>query len=141
MRVRNEGNKITMSLKVVTGNQIKDQKEACLTINDFSEGVKFLKAIGAQEKAYQETKREHWHLKNCDITIDTWPGLKPYIEIEGKTEKSVRAVCQIMDLDFKKALFGSVDIIYKKELGIPPDVINNKTPKITFKNPPKKYKL
>jgi adenylate cyclase class 2 len=36
LRVRDEGDKITMSLKVVAGEKIEDQKEVCLKVNDLS---------------------------------------------------------------------------------------------------------
>ena len=140
MRVRNEGDKITMSLKIVTGKKITDQKEIELVIDDFEEGCKFLEAIGARRKSYQETKREHWHYKNCEITLDTWPGLKPLIEIEGPNENIVKKVSEKIGFDWQDAFFGAAGDIYQKELGIPLDIINNKTPEATFKNPPKPYK-
>jgi len=139
LRVRDEGDKITMSLKQITGNKIEDQKEICLTIDDFEAGVKLLETLGARRKAFQETKREEWHYGGCEITIDTWPGLEPFVEIEGKNEKSVREVSVELGLMYDRAIFGAVDIVYEKMLGIPPEVINKRTPEITFKNPPKKY--
>lgn len=139
-RVRDEGDKITMSLKQVTGNRIEDQKEICLVINDFDLGVRLFESLGAKKKAYQETKRELWLYKDVEITIDTWPGLEPFVEIEGKGEKAVRQISADLGLDYGNALFGSVDLIYRMKLGIPSDWINNKTPEITFANPPKMFK-
>ena len=84
LRVRDEGDKITMSLKVISGNTIEDQKEICLTVNDFNEAVLFLESIGCVQKAYQESKRELWMLDDVEITIDEWPFLEPFVEVEGK---------------------------------------------------------
>jgi len=140
MRVRDEGDKITMSLKIVGGRKITDQKEIELVIDDFNKGCKFSEAIGANKKSYQETKRELWHFNDVEITLDTWPGLKPIIEIEGKNEQEVKAVAEKLDFDWSKAIFDSIDYVYEKELGIPREVINNQTPEATFKNPPKLYK-
>ena len=138
MRVRDEGDKITLSLKVVAGENITDQKEIELKIDNFEEGMRLLEAIGARKKAYQETKREKWEYEKCDITIDTWPGLDPFSEIESSiSEAEVKAVSQKLELDYSQAIFGSVEVIYEQKLGIPPEVINNQTPEITFKNPPK----
>ena len=138
MRVRDEGDKIALSLKVVNGRVIDDQKEIELKIDDFDQGVALLEAVGAKKKAFQETKREKWLYKECDITIDTWPGLEPFIEIEStKSEDNVRAIAKDLNLDYSQAIFGSVDVIYQKKLGIPCEVINNKTPELTFANPPK----
>ncbi|KKQ80276.1 MAG: hypothetical protein UT02_C0012G0027 [Parcubacteria group bacterium GW2011_GWC2_38_7] len=140
VRVRDEGDKVTMSMKVVSGKKISDQKEVCLTIDSFEEGYDFLTKLGLKQKAYQETKREFWLLGKTEITIDTWPGLEPFVEVEGKDEKSVVAVVKKLGYDYSKAVFGAVDVKYQIKLGIPLDVINNKTPLISFKNPPKKYR-
>lgn len=141
VRVRDEADKVTMSLKKVEGNKIEDQKEICLTIDSFDEGYEFLKAIGLKQKAYQETKRELWLLNNVEVTIDTWPGLEPFLEIEGQGESIVKEVVEVLGYDYDKAVFGAVDVVYEMKLGIPPTVINNGTPEITFENPPKKYEI
>ena len=62
LRVRDEGDRITMSLKVVDGNKIYNQKETQLTVDDFEEAKKFLQGIGCDKRAYQESKRELWNL-------------------------------------------------------------------------------
>jgi len=137
LRVRDEGNGITMSLKQILGNKRMDeQKEIELKINDFNEGVNFLKALNAKQKAYHETKRESWEYGGVEIDFDTWPGLDTFVEIEGDSEEAVRGVVADLGLDFSQAIFGSADIIYKKKLNIPVDTINNKTPVITFAKPP-----
>jgi adenylate cyclase class 2 len=56
LRVRDEGDKITMTFKVVDGNEIHNQKEINLTIDNFDNGVAFLESVGAKRKSYQETK-------------------------------------------------------------------------------------
>ncbi|MBN1326250.1 CYTH domain-containing protein [Candidatus Falkowbacteria bacterium] len=140
LRVRDEGDKITMSLKKITGDKITDQKEVQLIIDNFDEGIKFLESIGAKQKSYQENLREIWHLDNAEICIDTWPGLKPLLEIESNNEADVKNAVIKLGLKWEDALFCAADKIYERELGIPKDVIDNKTPEITFKNPPKPYK-
>ncbi len=139
IRIRDEGDKITMSIKIVSGKKISDQKEICLQVDSFEEGYDFLKQLGLKQKAYQETKRELWTFGGTEITIDTWPGLEPFMEVEGKNEKSVKMVVKKLGYDYSKAVFGAVDLIYNIKLGIPMDVINNKTPLLSFKNPVKKY--
>lgn len=135
LRVRKEPDKITMSLKVVDGDKIEDQKEVELIINDYEQGVEFLKSIGAPHKSYQETKRELWRLNGVEITIDTWPGLNPLVEVEGESEATVKDVSEVLGFDYSQAHFGAVDVVYEAELGIPKKVIN-KLPIITFENPP-----
>ena len=137
LRVRDEGNKITISLKYVNGKKIDDQKETQLIVDDYESAISLLKSIGCQSKAYQETKRELWNLDGVDITLDEWPFLEPFVEIEGKSEDAVRKVSQKLGFDYKKAVFGAVDTLYNQKYGTPKDIINNHTPEITFssKNP------
>jgi adenylate cyclase, class 2 len=135
LRVRDEGDKITMSLKVVNGNKIEDQKETCLKIDDFDEGVKFLESIGARQKAYQESRRELWLLDGVEVTIDEWPYLEPYVEVEGQSEAIVKATSEKLGFDYAQALFCSVDTLYNKKYGVPFEVINHKTNRITFIDP------
>lgn len=137
LRVRDEGNKITMSLKIVDGDKIENQKEIQLKIDDFDEGIAFLETIGAQRKAYQETKRELWELDGVEITIDEWPFLEPFVEIEGKSEEEVKKVSKKLGFDYSKAKFCSVDTLYSEKYGFPEDVFNNHTPEVIFdmKNP------
>jgi len=137
LRVRQEADKVTMSLKVADGDKIENQKEIELVINNFDEGVNFLSTIGAQKKSYQETLREKWQLDGVEVTIDTWPGISPFVEIESDNEEAVKRVVEKLRFDYSQAYFGAVDKIYEKEIGIRVDVLNNYIPEITFANPPK----
>jgi len=131
LRVRDEGDKITMSLKMVTGDKIEDQKEICLEIDNFDRAVQLLTAIGCEPKSYQESKRELWKLDGAEITIDEWPFLEPLVEIEGPSEEAVKTVSEKIGFDYSDAIFGGVGKLYKMKYGIPPDKINN-YPKIVF---------
>jgi len=135
LRVRDEGDKIIMSLKIVDGDKIEDQKETCLTVSDFGSAVSFLEAIGCERKAYQESTRELWDLNGVEVTIDEWPFLEPYVEVEAKTEEDVVVASQLLGFDYSQALFCSVDTIYSLKYNIAPDVINNKTSEIVFGMP------
>jgi len=141
VRVRDEGDKITMSLKIVDGAKIENQKEIFLNINDFNAAEELLTNLGCERKAYQESKRELWMIDDVEITIDEWPFLEPFVEIEGKSEKEVKLIADKMGLDYSKAIFCSVATLYSKKYNLSEDIINNKTPRITFddNNPFEKY--
>ena len=131
-RVRDEGDRITMSVKQITGEGIEGQKEAMVVINDFAQGIALLKSLGCIEKSYQETKRELWVLDGAEVTIDEWPFLEPYIEIEGTSESAVRAVAQKLGFDWKDARFCAVGTLYMERYGKTEDYINNHIPRIVF---------
>lgn len=137
LRIRDEGEKTTLSLKVVDGNKIENQKEICLTINDQRQGEQLLLALGCKKKAYQESKREIWKLGSAELCIDEWPFLDPFLEIEGPSEDDIKAAAHLLNLDYGQALFCSVDQLYFKKYDVKKDIINHHTPEITFdmKNP------
>ena len=132
LRVRNEGDKVTMSLKVVNGDAIEDQKEICLTVDDAGNAVEFLTALGAERKAYQETRRELWKLGETDITIDEWPFLEPFVEVEGADEATVRAASEKIGFAYGNALFCSVATLYARKYGLEEDVFNNHSSLVVF---------
>lgn len=130
-RVRDEGDKITMTLKIFEGSGIADQKEINLTVDSFENAVLFLEKIGCANKSYQETKREVWSLDDAEVTIDTWPFLKPIVEVEGRGEEAVRSVSEKLGFEYSQAKFCSIDVIYGEKYGLPISVINT-SPKIIF---------
>lgn len=137
LRVRDEAGRITLSLKVVDGSEIDNQRETCLEVDNFDNAINLLESIGCKQKAFQESYRELWRVDGVDVTIDEWPFLEPYVEIEGKSEKEVRSIAKMLGFNYSKAVFGSVDVIYAKKYRISRDIVNNLTPKIVFnmKNP------
>jgi adenylate cyclase class 2 len=139
LRVRDESDKITLSLKVVQNNKtIEDQKEIELKVDNFVNACELLETIGCIKKAYQENLREKWEIDGIEITIDEWPYLEPYVEVEGNSEESVKEVSKKLGFEYSTAYFGSVDGMYAKKYGLTEDRINNKTPEILFnmsKNP------
>jgi len=134
LRIRDEGDKTTISLKIVDGNKIDDQQEICFTIDNYQEGVEFLKTIGCEWKGYQETKRELWELDGVEITIDEWPFLEPFVEVEGKSKQKVKAVSKKIGFNYEEAIFCAVGTLYKMKYGVSLTSINNKIPRITFKS-------
>lgn len=117
IRVRDEGKKITLTLKRVDGNIIEGQKEILIEVSDFNKAGELLEAIGCVRKSFQESKRELWLFSGVEITIDTWPFLDPYIEIEGQSEDAVRATASALGLEYATARFCTVDMLYKKKYG------------------------
>lgn len=124
LRVRDEGDKVTLSLKTIDGENIENQKELCLEVNSFDDAVELLESIGCGRKSYQETKRELWTLDGVEVTIDEWPFLDPFVEVEGKDDAAVRRASEKIGFDYGTALFCSVGNLYVQKYGIHPDKIN-----------------
>lgn len=133
VRVRDEADKITLALKVVHNNtSIENQKEIQLKVDSFDVAVELMTLTGCVKRSYQENLRERWELDGVEITIDEWPFIEPYIEIEGDSEQAVKVVAETLGFKYEDAYFGSVDGLYSKKYGITEDQVNNETPKIVF---------
>jgi adenylate cyclase class 2 len=134
VRVRDEGDKITMAYKCIpVESSIEDQKEVELEISDMNLGVEFMKNLGARMTNYSENLRERWILNGVEIDIDTWPYLESYVEVEGKNKEEVMNVSKILDFDFNKAEFCGVGKIYEMKYGVHPDKISkNRVIQLTF---------
>lgn len=135
LRVRDEGDKITLTLKVIDGDKIENQKEICLEVDSLEKAEELLSSLGCKKKSYQENKREIWKLDETEIVLDEWPFLEPYVEIEGKSEKEVKEVSEKIGFDYDEALFCHVGVIYANKYGFSEDHFNNEIKEITFKGP------
>lgn len=132
LRVRDEGNRVTMSLKVIGEKRIEDQKEICLNVNDFHQATEFLSSIGCIPKAYQETKREVWELDGVEVDIDEWPFLEPFVEVEGESEAEVMAVSEKLGFDYNEAKFCSAGMLYSIKYDLPFGTLTNEIPLLNF---------
>ena len=117
-RVRDEGHRVTTTVKKVAAeNDIARVSESEIVVNDFDDACAFLKACGCEVASYQETKREEWRHGQIEACIDTWPGLKAFVEIEGPSEDAVKNAAVELGFDYAEAVFGAVGEVYVKEMG------------------------
>ena len=140
-RVRDEGNKITATIKWYENPKspsINDVHEKEVTVDTWADGEEWVLEQGFIPTAYQENLRETWvkpDVPGLEITIDTWPGLKPYIEIEANSETCVHNASIELGFSPQTGIAGGTEIIYEKELGIPARIIKS-LKRITFDEPP-----
>jgi adenylate cyclase class IV len=140
-RVRDEGNGVTLTSKTYKDGSLYAEESEVKITGDYESGIEFFKSLGLVQKAYQESYREKWsHPLAKEITIDILPGLPPYTEIETDTEAKLAQITKLLNLDPSKMRFGSFGEAYNEYYGIELDVINNKTPSLTFANITKEIK-
>lgn len=137
-RVRDNGDKITMTYKRVVSESLDGVEEVEIEVNDFDKARDFLRSIGLIEKSYQETKRIRYEIKelNIEFDIDTWPGLEPWIEIEADSEEKVKEYAELLGFKWEEAMFGSADIVYVKIFNVTQDWINNECAILSFSDLP-----
>lgn len=135
VRVRDEGDKITLSYKQLNDRTLHGTKEVSIVVDDFDTTCLFLEAIGLVAKSYQETKREKWTYKGVEVTIDTWPWVPTFVELEGVSEDVVKEVASDLGFDWNKAMHGSVETIYQMHYDFTDEEIDH-WESITFIAPP-----
>ncbi|HUD05378.1 MAG TPA: CYTH domain-containing protein [Candidatus Saccharimonadales bacterium] len=125
VRVRDEGDKITLSYKQLNDRTIQGTKEASVTVGSFDDTCGFLESIGMEVKSYHVTKRESWTLDGVEVEIDTWPWIPTYVELEGRSEKSIKETAAKLGLDWNQALHGSVEIAYQSYFDLTEEEIDS----------------
>jgi adenylate cyclase class 2 len=113
LRVRDQGDKVTLTYKQFDELSLHGAKEIEVTVDDFDQMIKLLVAVGLPHRSFQETKRETWKLGSTEIVLDIWPWLNPYIEIEGQSESEVKEVAKLLNFSWSEAVFGDVMEAYR----------------------------
>ena len=136
-RVRQEYKKTTMTIKTYKNPDFPEEHE--IEIKDgFKAGEKFLTELGLPKRAYQESYREKYKLPKypgvTEIVFDDLPGIPTYMEIDCKDKDTLDKMTKLLKLDETKMRFGAFDRTYEEYYGITRDIINTKTPLLTFKN-------
>lgn len=133
IRVRDEGDKVTMSYKQTDSLAIDGTKEIETTVGNFDAAVAIFKQLETDGGSFQESKRESWSLGEAQIELDEWPWLAPYIEIEAPSEEIIRSVAEGLGLRMEDAVPGDVMVAYRAQyphLGVH-DTVGN-LPEVRF---------
>lgn len=131
VRVRDEGDKVTLAYKQLDNREIDGTKEVSVEVSDFDATVELLQSAGLKQTSYQETRRESWVMDGVQIELDEWPWVQPFIEIEAETIESLYAAAEKLGLDRSRALHGSVEIMYLREYDVTEKEVDA-WPEITF---------
>jgi adenylate cyclase class 2 len=134
LRVRDEGDKITVTYKSPRPDRYNDETET--TVGSYETMVKLFEAIGLVPISAQESKRETWHCENVEVVLDEWPWVRTYIEIEGPSEQEIRNCAAALGFDWGDAVFGSVENVYRAEYpGMKAEETLSEIPEISFDAP------
>ena len=126
IRTRNEGNKITFTIK--EKSNIYD-KEWEVNINDQNMMNEMLQQLGIKKAYTLEKFREIYKDNNNELVFDHYPGLEPYLEIESNTEENLFKIMKKLNLE-SESKFNAKDLYYL-EYGISKERPDND---LTFDN-------
>lgn len=131
-RVRDEGDKVTLSVKeIIDKDRADGTLEAEITIDDFDKGCAVLTACGLFAQSLHENYRETWIKGNVVATIDSWPHLDPVLEIEADSIEQVSAACTALGFDITKAFHDPIEFSYARRYNVSmEDVL--RLPELTF---------
>lgn len=117
VRLRTNGQKVTLTIKEIKDrNALDGTEELEIIVDDFDKTHEILNQLGYIARNYQENLRKIYILNDVEVTIDSWPLIPTYAEIEGKTNKEVLAIVKLLESSGRVTTL-DVDSIYK-EYGI-----------------------
>ena len=114
IRLRTNGEEVTLAYKNVTKNTIDGTKELEVIVSDFEETNELLNVLGYMAKGYQENKRIRYMLNGVEIDIDSWPLIPTYMEIEAESKEKVKEIEKLLEIDESKITALNCEDIYKE---------------------------
>lgn len=138
IRVRDESGVVRLSAKThaSAAGTVSDQKEIDVVVNSYDDTVALLTTMGYTRYSYQETMRETWMLDGAEITIDTWPGLSPFTEIEARSEDEVKTCAKKLGYAWNEKIITSVIELYMSEYSIDRNAVLENMRNLTFERMP-----
>jgi len=138
IRVRDEGDVIRLSAKenASAGGTVSDQKETDVIVSDYEKTLDIVQQMGFPIDCYQESLRETWELNGAEITIDTWPGLLSYSEIEAESEAQVKKLAKKLGFDWDKKIITAAAELFADVYRLDMPIVLDKLQHITFKDNP-----
>jgi adenylate cyclase class 2 len=127
LRLRDEGDKITLSFKQRFGDVDKDDGqqndegmiEHEVTVNDFEQAKAIFLNIGMSAKFLEEKRRIRYLLDDIEFDIDYMPGLEPFLEIESNSWDNIDKGIKLLGLNPKdKKVFSAFQIYALKGINM-----------------------
>lgn len=123
IRLRTNGKKTTLTIKEIKDKKAIDGTEELeVLVGDFDIMNKILKELGYVYRNYQENYRKIYMIDEVEVSIDSWPMIPTYAEIEGKSNEAVISVLNKLGYSLDEATTLDVTSIYNEVYGI--DLLN-----------------
>jgi adenylate cyclase, class 2 len=114
MRLRDEGDKITLTIKEVKSDMVGGTHETEIVVSSLEDTKELLDRLGFQPRQYQESKRISYTLNGVLVEIDFWPLIPPLLEIEGKSVKDVHKTVKLLGFRMEDTTTIHTSGVYKK---------------------------
>jgi len=127
VRLRTDGYKTTLAIKEIISQTADGTNEWEVETSDIDVTLKILEKIGISPRGYQENTRSEYVLDGDILSIDSWPKLQPFIEIEAESEAKIIAIAEKLGFSKDDISYKDVDTLYS-DIGIELKT----TPRLTF---------
>lgn len=109
VRVRTDGKKTTITLKEQHGKgEFTPMDEYEVDVNNFREAVRIMDKLASSKLLYFENSREAYLLNGSSVTIDKWPFIPAFVEIESPSTKKLKETYKMLKISGK--FIGNVPI-------------------------------
>jgi adenylate cyclase class 2 len=110
IRLRTNGNRTTLTYKhKIRGNvEVGKTTEIEVEVSDFDKTAEILKKLPFKEIYYQENKNHIFKLNDIEFSIDSWPLIKPFLEIESYSKEKVAEGVALLGVEDHNV--GDIDI-------------------------------
>jgi len=105
--------KSTITYKLRWWNEIWSTNEIEIKVNDFEKAYELLSKLKRKSKHYQENKRKTYVYNNIEFSIDSWPMIPTYLEVESSSIEKVKEWLKLLWLEWKDNWDLSVLSVYK----------------------------
>lgn len=116
VRLRKSNEKVTIAVKHILESQnsnIQQLLETEVEVESFNLADQLLRQLGFCHKSFQEKRRYIFYLKAREIDIDEWPGIPPYMEIEGSSEQDLSDFLELLGYKFSDCISCTADAVYQ----------------------------
>lgn len=114
LRLRKVNEKTTLTYKNKKGIGIGDTEEIEFEVEDFEKAAQLLSKLKWAGEYYQENKRHKFLLNDIEFTLDKWPKIPVFLEVEAKTEEKVNKGLTLLGLQGRDVGHIGLLKIYKK---------------------------
>lgn len=114
IRLRTNGKKSTLTIKELSGDSKMNAKEWEIEVSDFEETNAILNELGYFHRNKQENKRQIYTWKDVEISIDTWPLIPTYVELESDNIEQISELLKLLNISEDKVTTLDVTSIYEK---------------------------
>lgn len=119
VRLRSIGDDVKLTYKSNKEQTIDSAREIEFAVPDADLAEQFLVSIGLVAARHQEKRRHTFELNDVTIDIDTWPKVPTYVELEGPSEESIKAVAQLLGFQWEDAVFDDARAVIENRYNIP----------------------